>query len=64
MTEKMHLRLSYRRRDGDFLQDGARLWAIPGIGLTYNSTKSLDLVLRGEYGGGLGLWGGLRAWVF
>jgi hypothetical protein len=64
ITEKMHMRLWYRRRDGDFLQDGSRLMGIPGIGLTYSSAKNLELVLRGEYGGGLGLWGGLRAWVF
>jgi hypothetical protein len=64
MSERMHLRVLYRRRDGDLLQDGARLWGIPGVGLTYSSAKNLDLVLRGEYGGGLGIWGGLRAWVF
>ncbi len=60
LSELVHMRLSYTRRDGQLLHDLDRQLAVPGIALIYQVADNLDLELKGEYGAGLGLWAGVR----
>lgn len=64
LTERLNARAAYEHRDGDFLQSNAPGLAVGSLEFLYQSTDRLDLVVRGEYGGGLAFSGGLRVWFW
>lgn len=64
LTQELNARVGYEYQQGDLLQS-----ARPGLGLVslellYRSSEIIDLLLRAELSGGLGLSGGLRVWVW
>ena len=64
LTDELNARLAYERHDGDFLQSSQPIWGVASLEFLYQSTEMLDLVVRGEAGGGLGVTGGLRLWFW
>lgn len=64
LSERMHARFAYTRQDGAFLHDLDARWGVPSIQINYRSAARLDIELIGQYGSGLGLWTGLRYWLW
>ena len=62
LTDRVFLKLSYVRQDGELLQDVGRLWGVPGAELVYQLSPGWDLDLSARYGAGFELAGGLRIW--
>ncbi|QDG54301.1 hypothetical protein FIV42_27210 [Persicimonas caeni] len=60
LTERLNAKAAYEHREGDFLQTNPAGLAVASVEFLYQSTDLLQLVVRGEVGGGLGLVGGLR----
>lgn len=63
-NDQLNARLSYERRDGDFLQSDSRLLGMVAAELTFRTGAAADLILRAEAGGGYGLSAGLRVWLW
>jgi hypothetical protein len=64
LTEQLSARAAYEHREGAFLETSPAGLAVASIEFLYQSTDALDLVVRGEFGGGVGLSGGLRVWFW
>ncbi len=63
-SDRLHVQLSYRRRDGAFLSDVQRVIGVPGLHMDYRSGKNFDLTLDAQYGAGFMLGAGLRIWLY
>ncbi len=63
-TENLHIQLAYTRRDGGFLNDINRLFAVPSVHVDYRSGRNFDLTFDAEYGSGFSLAAGLRIWIY
>jgi hypothetical protein len=64
LTEDLNARAGYEHREGAFLQTSPAGLAVASLEFLYQSSDALDLVVRGEFGGGIGLSGGLRVWFW
>lgn len=64
LTDRLNARVAYEHREGDFLQSAPAGLAVTSLEFLYQSSDILDLVVRGELGGGLGVTGGLRLWFW
>ena len=64
LNDQLNARLSYKRRDGAFLQSDSRLLGMAGAELTFRTGSAADLILRAEAGGGYALSTGLRVWFW
>ena len=64
LSERMHARFAYTRQDGAFLHDLDARWGVPSVQINYRSAQRLDIEIVGQYGSGLGLWTGLRYWLW
>lgn len=64
LNDQLNARLSYERRDGEFLQSDSRLLGMVATELTFRTGDRADLILRAEAGGGYGLTAGLRFWFW
>lgn len=64
LTERLNARVAYEHQNGEFLQSTPPNWAVTSVEVLYRSTDILDLVVRGELGGGFGVTGGLRVWFW
>lgn len=63
-TERLHTRLAYTYRQGEFLQTTQSGLGVASLEFVYRSASRIDLVLRARAGGGVELSGGLRLWLW
>jgi hypothetical protein len=64
LTEQLNARMAYEHREGGFLATSPAGLAVASAEFLYQSSDALDLVVRGEFGGGVGVSGGLRVWFW
>jgi hypothetical protein len=64
LAERLNARLAYEHRYGQFLQTARPGLGVASVEFLYRSTDRLDLVVRAKMGGGFGLSGGLRLWLW
>ncbi|MFB6264327.1 MAG: hypothetical protein ABEL76_11990 [Bradymonadaceae bacterium] len=64
VSEKLHARLEYRRRAGEYLQRTRRFGGIGTLAFRYDSSELLDLRIRGDLGGGYALTAGFAFQVW
>lgn len=64
VSERLNVRIGYRREAGDYLMGTRHLGGIGSLGVRYNSAERLDLYLRSDVGAGVSLNGGLRVWLW
>lgn len=64
MTDRLHTRLAYTYRQGEFLQTTRSGLGVASLEFVYRSANRIDLVLRARAGGGVELSGGLRLWLW
>lgn len=64
LTDKLNVRLAYEHRAGELLQTTPAGLGVASAQFQYQSADMLDLVLGAQLGGGLGITGGLRVWLW
>lgn len=64
LTEGLNARAGWEHGDGEFLQSAPAGLGVASLEFLYRSADRLDLVVRAEAGGGVGVSGGLRVWFW
>ncbi len=64
LTDQLNARVAYEHRAGELLQSGPAGLGVASVQFLYQSTDALDLVVGAQLGGGLGITGGLRVWLW